>query len=370
MALLHNSVRPLGRESCPSRHVFQRQLSTEVITLDLKNSMLRRRLPVIAQIMTVQNSRLLQTTLKDFLPSRYQQVQIPLGIHSLPISHFQVYHPPRNRLSSLSEDGTDPRQSPGQPFTRRMWAGGELEKFREVKYFPAASRCQEEIVDVTTKGAEGEEKVYVKIRRNVIVLPRATEIPNGWRDATTILTETRSLVFMREGSGKASAQASPRSVVKPPNAPDFSYTLMPTPALLFRFSALTFNSHAIHLDKQYCVEKEGHRNLVVHGPLSLVLMMELLRAELGPPAHVEKDASFEVVNHVEYRNLAPLYAEEEMTICARKKEEGIWETWIQGPDGGLAVRATAKTNKILMERRKGDKRQKEEGEKEKERERE
>ncbi|KAL9046072.1 MAG: hypothetical protein Q9214_001001 [Letrouitia sp. 1 TL-2023] len=363
MALQNNSVRRLGHESCLFKNVFQRQLSTEVIDPELKNRMLSRKLPAINQTMTVQNSQLLQTTLKDFLPSKYQNVQSPLGIHTLPISHFQVYHPPQNRLSSLSKDGTDPRQSPGEPFTRRMWAGGEVEKFQELKFFPAASRCREKIVDVTTKGAEGEEKVYVKIRRNVIVLPRGAG-QKTWKDGINVLTETRNLVFMREGLGKASFQASPRSVVKPPNAPDFLHTLVPTPALLFRFSALTFNAHAIHLDKQYCVEKEGHRNLVVHGPLSLVLMMELLRTELEPLAPVEKEV--EVVKHVEYRNLAPLYAEEEMTVCARKKEEGLWETWIQGPDGGLAVRATAKTNKILMTGAKRDKKQEEEEEEEEE----
>ncbi len=50
-----------------------------------------------------------------------------------------------------------------------------------------------------------------------------------------------------------------------------------------------------------------------------------------------------MITFVTYRNLTPLYAEEEMTLCLRQKEEHLWETWIEGPDGGLAVRASVRT---------------------------
>ena len=40
--------------------------------------------------------------------------------------------------------------------------------------------------------------------------------------------------------------------------PDFTFEFLPTPTTLFRFSALTFNAHFIHLDKQYAVEMEGY----------------------------------------------------------------------------------------------------------------
>ncbi len=49
--------------------------------------------------------------------------------------------------------------------------------------------------------------------------------------------------------------------------------------LLFRFSALTFNGHRIHYDREYCTEVEGYPGLVVHGPLMVVLLLDLLRHE-------------------------------------------------------------------------------------------
>lgn len=114
---------------------------------------------------------------------------------------------------------------------------------------------------------------------------------------------------------------------------------MPTKSLLFRFSALTFNAHSIHLDKGYTQNQEGYRNLLVHGPLTLTLLLRVLQHHLNPLNLG--------VGQVEYRNLAPLYVEEELTICGKPKSgSGAWDVWIEGPDGGLAVRGTARAHDI------------------------
>lgn len=130
--------------------------------------------------------------------------------------------------------------------------------------------------------------------------------------------------------------------------------MTPDTNLLFRFSALTYNAHRIHLDRQYAREVEGYRNLVVHGPLSLALMLKVLSSQIGED---------EMVKNISYRNLAPLFADEQMTICVRRilpqranhapgqvtatLETGIeikkWDVWIQGPDGGFAVKGSAET---------------------------
>jgi hydroxyacyl-ACP dehydratase HTD2-like protein with hotdog domain len=117
----------------------------------------------------------------------------------------------------------------------------------------------------------------------------------------------------------------------------FSHTLIPTPALLFRFSALTFNAHAIHLDPSYCREVEAHRNLLVHGPLSLLLLMTMLRAriaEQGPDTTIK---SFQ------YRNIAPIYANEAMKLCGRESStnQNEVELWVENSEGVQAVRGTA-----------------------------
>jgi hydroxyacyl-ACP dehydratase HTD2-like protein with hotdog domain len=116
--------------------------------------------------------------------------------------------------------------------------------------------------------------------------------------------------------------------------PDFSVSMTPTQQLLFRFSALSFNAHGIHLDPQYTREVEGHRNLLVHGPLSLVLMLSVLRSQVKEQ---------EMIYTFDYRNLAPLYANEEMRICVRKdrENESKFDVWIEGSGGGYAVKGSA-----------------------------
>jgi hydroxyacyl-ACP dehydratase HTD2-like protein with hotdog domain len=124
--------------------------------------------------------------------------------------------------------------------------------------------------------------------------------------------------------------------------PDFSYKITPDPSLLFRFSALTFNAHRIHLDKHYCREAEGHRNLLVHGPLTVVIMLSVLRSQLGPA---------EMVLKFDYRNLAPLYAEEEMRVCVKRDTEkkNKFHVWIEGKEGGYAVKGTAEVGNCISE---------------------
>ena len=124
-----------------------------------------------------------------------------------------------------------------------------------------------------------------------------------------------------------------------PYSPDFAVPIVPTQSLLFRFSALTFNAHAIHLDAQYACNVEGYRNLLVHGPLTLVLMLSALRSQLKGGKMVTK---------FDYRNLAPLYADEELRVCVRKdpvrqgnSQMEKYDVWIEGRGGGYAVKGSA-----------------------------
>lgn len=60
--------------------------------------------------------------------------------------------------------------------------------------------------------------------------------------------------------------------------------IVPDAPLLFRYSALTFNSHRIHYDLPYAQSSEGYRGLVVHGPLTATLLLDLAQRELGDNA--------------------------------------------------------------------------------------
>lgn len=323
------------------RKLYRRHQSTKIPqdVSALRAEMTSRELPYVEDYMTTKQCQLLRLTLNDFLPDSAMLRK------TLNPGHHLVYFPSATSPSSLLPDGTDALHSPGSPYNRRMWAGGRIQFNRKVQLDGSPFCCQEHISDVQVRGQGSDEKVFVKIDRRIYPgpLPGHKSARHG---TTSHLAEQRTLVFVqdRRQDGSADANESSNKILKPTQAPDFSHDLVPTRELLFRFSALTFNAHAIHLDRLYCREKEGHRNLLVHGPLSLVLMIEVLRGYIMNKLGVDS----EYVTSVEYRNLAPLYAEEQMRVCVKKKDNGdrrtrTWAVWIEGRDGGYAVKGTVRT---------------------------
>lgn len=97
---------------------------------------------------------------------------------------------------------------------------------------------------------------------------------------------------------------------------------LPTRPTLFRYSALTFNAHRIHLDPEYCREEEGHPDCLVHGPLTATLLMDLL-VKRGIPSTLSGNNSeaggVPGIKHFEYRATAPL------VVCRTISLNGRWE---------------------------------------------
>ncbi|KAI9704682.1 MAG: hypothetical protein M1820_005430 [Bogoriella megaspora] len=340
---------------------------------DLHAELTSRRLPILYDYLSPTPAHLLSTTLLDFLPPifassylRLSSINQPTSTlspllpsaagksNTLPPAYHLIYFPPLTPSSALLPDGTDPLQSPGPEFPRRMWAGGSLAfnpGLLGLRLNAQRAACVERIVDVNIKGKEGDEKIFVGLERNVGVVnekwgedevrrklgAERADGDDAWGEVEA-LRERRNIVFMRESKNRA--DTGERKILTASHSPTFSRTITPTPNLLLRYSALTFNAHAIHLDPHYCRNVEHHRNLLVHGPLSFTLMMTLLNIHL-------KERGAGGIKEIEYRNLAPLYAEEEMKICGRQMEtsgkvEDKYEIWIEGLDGGMCVRGVAK----------------------------
>ncbi|CVK94331.1 uncharacterized protein FPRN_10268 [Fusarium proliferatum] len=286
---------------------------------------------IIADYLTPMPSHLLTTTINDLLYPLPTESEISSPPRALPQGHHLVYFPIQLPPSRLIPDGADPDHSPGPPYTRRVWAGGEV-VFRgdEMKLDARPAICKESIEDVTLRGKEGEEKVFVDVWRKY-----GTGHEIDGRTEWDI-EERRTLVFMRDEERSASPPSPPR-LLKYPQPPRYSTSLTPSPIHLFHFSALSFNAHSIHFDPQFAREVDGHRALLVHGPFTLALMLRFLNDRIGAGVAVYKFS---------YRNYAPLYVNERMTINIRKvsKEdvaEGRWDVWIEGPQGGMAVKGTA-----------------------------
>ena len=108
----------------------------------------------------------------------------------------------------------------------------------------------------------------------------------------------------------------------------------PDPVLLFRYSALTFNSHRIHYDQPYVANLEGYPGLLVHGPLLATLLLE----------HLRRDSMR--VREFRFRSRAPLFCGTPFRTLAKPEDERV-RLWVEGPDGSVAVRAEAVTEPPL-----------------------
>ncbi|KAL3431557.1 hypothetical protein BDV09DRAFT_176124 [Aspergillus tetrazonus] len=320
-----------------------------------------RQLPLFFDYLQPQPSHLLDLTLKDLFPKldvfpQSQTLPTIARPSYLPPAHHLVYFPPQVTLSQLLADGTDILHAPGPPFNRRLWAGGRVRLAVNNKLSLNGVRavCIEGIRDVIVKGRPGDEKIIVKIERHIGTVQEnetEQEIRNRiWSDgedmkADASIVENRDLVFMRDKTvnqldeDKAKFSQAPRTI-KSPADPIFRYQMKPTRALLFRFSALTFNAHSIHLDRSYTSDVEGYRDLLVHGPLTLTLLLTALRHHLHGRGFSISD--------ITYKNHAPLFVEEDMAICGKPKStgDGSWDVWIEGKDGGTSVRGTARVGSV------------------------
>jgi len=111
--------------------------------------------------------------------------------------------------------------------------------------------------------------------------------------------------------------------------PDWSRTISPSPELLFRYSALTFNSHKIHYDRDYCRDVEGYPGLVFHGPLTATLLLDLAIANAGG----------QQIKQFEFRAISPLFDVAPFELRGWDKG-AIFEMQAVNPDGGQAMKAT------------------------------
>ncbi|KAI0887207.1 HotDog domain-containing protein [Annulohypoxylon maeteangense] len=348
---------PASRYCLP---VWRRNYSTDGLSEqqieDIRNDMKDRPFQWTRDYMSPTNSTLLNVALADFIPQECIfgtiNTRSIIANKPLPEGHHFAYFPLQKTSSELCPDGTDPFHSPGDPFVRRMWAGGSIDFTETFRLNSRSIDCKEWIEDIAFKGPGGQEKIFATIRREYM-MSADRNVPLGVSQVPRI-TERRSLVFMRGLSKEqarenlAKSEEGRERIVKSSHEPDYSFTFTPTPRLLFQYSALTFNAHSIHLDRNYCREVEGHRDLLVHGPLTLTLMLAAVRSRIGNPLMR--------ITKIDYRNLAPLYVNEPLRVCVRliqqENADGPdprqeWEVWVEDRDGGLAVRGTAQAKTFV-----------------------
>ncbi len=207
---------------------------------------------------------------------------------------------------------------PPVPLPRRMWASSKLEFRAPLRPGEAASRISR-VLSVTEKTGGSGQLVFVEVAHET----------SG--EGGLAVREVQSLVFR--------APAEPGAPPAPPPLGEGRFdpvawtahrALVPSEPLLFRYSALTFNSHRIHYDAPYAIGEENYRGLVVHGPLTATLLLDLAQRELGDNAL----ASFA------FRGLTPAICGEELHLVMRPGEGGF-ELGAFAGDGRQVMSASA-----------------------------
>ena len=225
------------------------------------------------------------------------------------------YFLPSARQSEISEDGHPQLGGflPPVPLPQRMWAGGRMTFKRSLKVGEAATR-RSEIIKVQPKSGRSGQLVFVTVRHTI----------SGTNGPATV--EEHDIVYREEAKPGAPAAAP----ISAPQRANWSRIIAPDPVLLFRFSALTFNGHRIHYDRTYCETEAGYPGLVVHGPLTFILLLDLVRREL-PEA---------LLKSVDYRMMQPLFDIHRFTVNGARTDGGMLEMWAADHEGTLATKAT------------------------------
>lgn len=233
-----------------------------------------------------------------------------------PLWHWTYFleGPPTRELGS---DGHPARGGfmPPVPLPNRMWAGGRV-SFRAPLIIGTSVRKTSSILNVDHKAGNSGELVFVTVLHEL-------HSPQG----ELLIREEQDLVY-KGATPPARPSAAPAA-----EAPSrFTTTYTPNSAMLFRYSALTFNGHRIHYDVDYCRETEGYKNLVIHGPLNATML-----------AGYAGEVSGRRLREFSYRGLSPALLGNSITIHADVQDDCV-TLYATLDDGTVCMKAEAFTD--------------------------
>jgi 3-methylfumaryl-CoA hydratase len=229
-----------------------------------------------------------------------------------PLAHW-LYFLPSYRQSQAGPDGHARRGEflPPVPLPRRMWAGSRIEFARPLR---AGSEVEKRstIRDVAMKEGRSGPLVFVTVRH---------EIHDG---DGLVLTDEHDIVYRGE---------SPLAATDAPAPADAAWRreIDPDPVLLFRYSAVTFNSHRIHYDHPYATLVEGYPGLVVHGPLIATLLVDLLR----------RNVPGVTLRTFRFRAMKPLFGNAPFATCGAPEGGDGARLWTRDHAGAMTMEAHA-----------------------------
>lgn len=234
-----------------------------------------------------------------------------------PLWHW-LYFLEAKPLSALGRDGHPQKGGflPPVDLPRRMWAGGRF-RFHAPLRLGVDTLKRSTVVNVVEKSGRSGALCFVTLRHEIL------------QGGELALSEEHDIVYREDPASDA-----PTPSLRPaPTTARLSETVHPSPVLLFRYSALTFNGHRIHYDVDYARQTEGYEGLVFQGPLTATLLVDLAMRDAGREAdRPPKTFSF--------RGLAPISGMSAFHIEAEGADDAR-KLWARRSDGALAMQAEA-----------------------------
>lgn len=227
-----------------------------------------------------------------------------------PLAHWLLF-PPDARQSLIGTDGHPARADGGLP--RRMWAGSRVRFLRPILLGDTVERRTTVVSEVDKAGKSGPMR-FVTLSHVLSV--------NG----AVAAEEEQSIVYRAAAPAEASARPPAPGTVA--DVPAVARQLSLGPVELFRFSALTFNAHRIHYDRDYARSEEGYPGLVVHGPYIATLLMD----------HFMRHRPHGTVRAFSFKALRPIFDGESFTLGLTEDAKGADLVAIDAA-GGIATQA-------------------------------
>ena len=239
--------------------------------------------------------------------------QLPLGIH------WCLALPAVSR-DSLGVDGHPAKGGflPPVPLPRRMWASSRVRLHKPAGIGVPIERTSE-IADVVLKQSPASGPlVFVHIDHAF-----TQKTAHG---TATLIEERQTLVYRQAAAFR---QPEKHSSTEQLQSSGRSLTITPDSTLLFRYSAMTFNGHRIHYDHHYTTSEEGYPGLVVQGPLTATLLMNLAQAS-RPHAPLRE---------FEFRGAAPAFVDQALQLSVHGS--GAESLEARNHQGALIMTASA-----------------------------
>jgi 3-methylfumaryl-CoA hydratase len=224
----------------------------------------------------------------------------------LPLLWHWMYLLDRPAQADLGPDGHPLRATiaafPGLG-RRRMWAGGRVRARGRLRCGELATK-RSRMLSVQEKQGRSGPLTFITMEHQILQ-----------RDYV-VLDEEQDFVYRESASpaGHVSAPAGDGPAVGPA---DGEWAIEVSPTLLFRFSALTYNAHRIHYDRDYATHVEGYPGLLTHGPLQALAMAEAARA-----AGYRGDQDDGRL-HFDYRLTSPLFDYQGMMVSAVREQDAM-----------------------------------------------